>query len=102
MHFWANQPDQSWVWPLLQLCGVLLAAGAEIDARGKDNQTPLHWAALQGHFETCHFLLHEGASIDAMDEFGFTPVLRAAQVGGVKCVSQVWTFETPSHSLFFL
>ena len=52
------------------------------DARFRDEQniTPLHWAAIKGHFALCHYLIHAGADVNAKGgDVDATPVLWAAR-----------------------
>ncbi len=58
-----------------------MSAGAIVNQRGKDGQTPLHWSAIRGFVRSAACLLDAGAEIDLRDEFGFTPFLRAVQSG---------------------
>jgi ankyrin repeat protein len=58
-----------------------VSAGAIVNQRGKDGQTPLHWSAIRGFVRSAACLLDAGAEIDLRDEFGFTPFLRAVQSG---------------------
>ncbi|RYP54743.1 hypothetical protein DL768_000567 [Monosporascus sp. mg162] len=44
-------------------------------------QTPLSWAAENGHKEIVQLLLDKGAEIDAKDKYGWTPLSRAAEKG---------------------
>jgi ankyrin repeat protein/membrane protein implicated in regulation of membrane protease activity len=72
--------------PALHHCNTciaqyLVSAGAVVNQRGKDGQTPLHWSAIRGFVRSAASLLDAGAIIDLRDEFGFTPFLRAVQSG---------------------
>lgn len=60
---------------------LLLAAGAEVDARDAAGQTALHWAAVRGSGAAVEELLRAGASVEAADERGYRPVHVAAQHG---------------------
>eukprot|EP00435_Cladocopium_sp_Y103_P033054 s3074_g8.t1 len=60
---------------------VLLAAGAELDARNVDGQTPLHYAALNGHVDALKLLLEAKASVTAEDINGRTPLDDARSEG---------------------
>ena len=62
---------------------LLIAAGAEIDARDADGRTPLHLAAFRGHRELAALLLQQGADIWAADHRGQTPY-HLARVNGDK------------------
>ena len=47
---------------------ILLDAGAEINAEGVDNMTPLHQAAWQGHLKVIEILIDRGAVLDIKTE----------------------------------
>jgi ankyrin repeat protein len=51
---------------------ALIAAGADIDARSDDNNTPLHMAVLRGDLELVELFLQNNASIDAVNDKGLT------------------------------
>jgi ankyrin repeat protein len=85
---------------------VLLAAGASVDPGDSwRGQTPLMWAAAQGHPETMQALVEAGADVNARSTIivwerqrtdeprdkwlppgGWTPLLLAARENCVKCV----------------
>lgn len=46
-----------------------------------DGNTPLHYAAYNGHVEACEVLLASGADVDATNDAGCTPLFFAAQQG---------------------
>jgi ankyrin repeat protein len=50
------------IWGDVEAARVLIASGAEIDARGEDDFTPLHNAVEQGHTEVVELLLDAGAN----------------------------------------
>ena len=56
---------------------ALLDAGAEVNARGDDGGTVLHWACDRGHAALVEALLDRGAEIDAQDDDGMTPLAMA-------------------------
>ena len=43
--------------------------------------TPLHEAAMFGHFKVCEYLIKSGADAEAKTKDGFTPLHRAARAG---------------------
>jgi ankyrin repeat protein len=51
-------------------------AGAEIDARDRDERTALHFAAIAGGEEACHALIRRGADPHAQDVDRETPLVR--------------------------
>jgi ankyrin repeat protein len=55
--------------------GMMLKAGWPADVRGKDDQTPLHWAAFHGNVEMARALIAHQAPLEAEEqEFKGTPV----------------------------
>jgi 26S proteasome non-ATPase regulatory subunit 10 len=44
---------------------LLLAKGADINARANLGRTPLHWAAWNGHYEVARILVAHGANVNA-------------------------------------
>ncbi|MGD1002511.1 MAG: ankyrin repeat domain-containing protein [Candidatus Brocadiia bacterium] len=57
---------------------LLLAAGANANARDVSGHTPLHTAAMGDRREVIKLLLAAGASVNARDHFGYTPLHYAA------------------------
>ena len=57
--------------------GILLAAGADPNARDIDGETPLHHAARDGEAEAVGVLLEAGADWNAGDHDGDTPLYQA-------------------------
>lgn len=57
---------------------VLRITGQSVNARTRDNSTPLHYAADSGRLDTVKSLLKHGASIDAQDRYGRTAIMLAA------------------------
>ena len=51
-----------------------LAEGADVNAKGKNSWTPLHWAAGVGHTEVVVLLIAKGANVNAKDDNGETPL----------------------------
>ncbi|MCX6774388.1 MAG: ankyrin repeat domain-containing protein [Candidatus Micrarchaeota archaeon] len=58
-----------------------LDSGADVNARDKDGQTPLHYAARHGTPEVCAILLGNGADVDAKDNAGTTTLMNASDMG---------------------
>jgi len=65
----------------VHIIGLLLDAGAEIDAPGEHGYTPLHEAVEQGQVEAVRFLLSYGASPGVPNKWGATPKGKAALSG---------------------
>jgi len=57
--------------------GLLLGAGAELDARNKIQRTPLYFAAAFGHVVIVEALLRRGANANAVSTYGYTPLAGA-------------------------
>ena len=60
----------------LQLCRLLLSAGADADAADQDMQRPLHLACRRGHADVVELLLARGVGANAMDYGGHTALPR--------------------------
>jgi ankyrin repeat protein len=58
------------------VAALLLASGAEADARAAAGETPLHLAAEGGHKAVIKLLLEAGAEINSADSLGRTPLHR--------------------------
>jgi len=65
-----------------ELARVLLARGADVNARGFFAATALHWAAINGYEETVRFLLAAGADPALRDEEFDSDALGWAREGG--------------------
>ncbi|XP_032159777.1 ankyrin repeat and SOCS box protein 10 isoform X2 [Mustela erminea] len=77
----------------LQLCRLLLSAGAEADAADQDKQRPLHLACRRGHAAVVELLLSCGVSANAMDYGGHT-ALHCALQGPAAALAQ-----SPEHTV---
>ena len=60
---------------------LLLAHGADVNARDKDGETYLHHAAKAGTGKEAELLLAHGADVNAKDSSGRTPLHYAARYG---------------------
>ena len=60
---------------------LLIAVGAEVNAKDGTGLTPLHVAAILNRIDEAQFLLGAGANVAARDGFGDTPLHSAAMHG---------------------
>jgi len=67
----------------VEMAVLLLDAGAAIDARDYDGETPLFNQVYWEEMATTRLLLDRGASVDVVDEHGCTPLIMA-------CDSSSW------------
>ena len=57
-----------------EIAELLIAEGANLNAKNEWGGTPLHYAARRGYKEDVELLIAEGADVNAMDDFGRTPL----------------------------
>jgi len=60
---------------------LLIAKGADVNAKNKYGSTPLHRAASGGHKEITEILIAKGADVNAKNHRGMTPLQFAAMKG---------------------
>jgi ankyrin repeat protein len=67
----------------LEVVQMLTSAGADVNARSRNNQgnTPLHAALPGGHLDIVRLLVHAGADVNATQEGDATPLHEAALIG---------------------
>ena len=58
---------------------LLVEKGAEIESKDNNGQTPLSWAAGNGHEVVVKLLVENGAEIESKDNYGGTPLMWAAE-----------------------
>jgi ankyrin repeat protein len=57
----------------MDMTELLLTRGADVDAKDRDGDTPLHDAAFRGHEKIVGLLLAHGADVGAKNNAGRTP-----------------------------
>ena len=65
----------------------LLEAGADLEARAGNGETPLHVAAAVGNAGAVAALANQGADLEALGRDGLTPLHRAAALGNAEAVT---------------
>ena len=64
-----------------EVAELLVAKGADVNAKGRDYESPLHHAASSGHKEIAEVLIAKGADLNAKRSSGETPLHQAADAG---------------------
>jgi ankyrin repeat protein len=75
---------------------LLLDAGADVNAKGEMDETPLHIAVHHGNAAMVQAMLRAGARMDIQSEFGDTARDRATQQGGE--MSALFDRATPPNT----
>ena len=60
---------------------LLLEKGADVESKDSYGQTPLWWAAGNGHEVVVKLLLEKGANVESKDSYSQTPLSWAARKG---------------------
>uniref|UniRef100_A0A8C2ZA04 Euchromatic histone-lysine N-methyltransferase 2 n=1 Tax=Cyclopterus lumpus TaxID=8103 RepID=A0A8C2ZA04_CYCLU len=74
---------------LLEVCYILVQAGAQVDAQDKDLRTPLLEAIINNHIEVAHYLIQNGATVYHVEEDGYTGLHHAAKLGNLEIVNML-------------
>lgn len=74
---------------LLEICYILIQAGAQIDAKDKDLRTPLLDAIANNHTEVAHYLVQNGACVYHAEDDGYTGLHHAAKQGNLEIVKML-------------
>lgn len=64
-----------------EFVSLLLDAGADVNSRNQEGETPLHQAAEDYDKQVAQLLIDHGANVDASNNFGQTPLHAAAMHG---------------------
>uniref|UniRef100_A0AAQ5Y6I8 Euchromatic histone-lysine N-methyltransferase 2 n=1 Tax=Amphiprion ocellaris TaxID=80972 RepID=A0AAQ5Y6I8_AMPOC len=72
---------------LLEVCYMLVQAGAQVDAQDKDMRTPLLEAIINNHIEVARYLIQNGACVYHID--GYTGLHHAAKLGNLEIVGML-------------
>lgn len=76
--------------PDLEILRALLTAGADIEAAGWHNDTPLNRAARMGKVEAARFLVKSGANVNTIGSYyQKTPLMWAAKYGQVDLMNNL-------------
>ncbi len=70
-----------------EIARLLIAHGADVDARGWMGNRPLHDAASHGHFNVTRVLIESGADVNATRQYEMTPLHWAARGGHAAVVA---------------
>jgi ankyrin repeat protein len=70
-----------------EIVELLLANGADVQTKGPQGMTALHWAAQHGYAERTEQLLQHHPQIEATDDFGRTPLLVAHSLSAEKLLA---------------
>uniref|UniRef100_A0A8C2ZBR4 Euchromatic histone-lysine N-methyltransferase 2 n=1 Tax=Cyclopterus lumpus TaxID=8103 RepID=A0A8C2ZBR4_CYCLU len=76
---------------LLEVCYILVQAGAQVDAQDKDLRTPLLEAIINNHIEVAHYLIQNGATVYHVVSIcdGYTGLHHAAKLGNLEIVNML-------------
>jgi ankyrin repeat protein len=65
----------------LEVCGLIIEKGIDVNVNNKLKFTPLHSASAFGKSDVAKFLMEKGADFDARNNDGWTPLHLAAGLG---------------------
>ncbi|XP_070996083.1 histone-lysine N-methyltransferase EHMT2-like isoform X1 [Oncorhynchus clarkii lewisi] len=72
---------------LLEVCYMLVQAGAKLDVQDKSMRTPLLEAIINNHVEVTRYLVQSGACVYHTEEDGYTGLHHAAKLGSLDIVT---------------
>uniref|UniRef100_A0A8C6T0J5 Euchromatic histone-lysine N-methyltransferase 2 n=1 Tax=Neogobius melanostomus TaxID=47308 RepID=A0A8C6T0J5_9GOBI len=74
---------------LLEVCYILVQAGARVDSLDKEMRTPLLEAIINNHLEVARYLVQNGACVYHVEEDGYTGLHHAAKLGNLEIVNML-------------
>ena len=77
---------------MTEIVALLLKYGADVNSTTQSGETPLYYAAVEGHFAIAKLLIQNKADINYKDQEGFTPLHIAAYCGQSKIVELLLKF----------
>jgi hypothetical protein len=80
------------VWGDVSAIKLLLAGGAQVNARGDQGTTPIYNAVSFGHIRAVSLLLEAGATLDDPNELAFTARQVAYMEGNTKLLALIQQF----------
>lgn len=74
---------------LVEVCYILVQAGAQVDAKDKEMRTPLLEAIINNHLEVARYLVQSGACVYHVEDDGYTGLHHAAKLGNLEIVNML-------------
>ncbi len=68
----------------IEACKLLIAEGADVNAKDIFDMTSLHHTAYHGNTNICKLLIDNGANVNAKDAYHYTPLHLAAKGGHIE------------------
>ncbi|GMI18801.1 hypothetical protein TrLO_g11878 [Triparma laevis f. longispina] len=78
----------------LEVMGLLLKAGADLEARDSNMDTPLLLAARTGHISATEFLLQRRANVNARDSMGRNALIHAVKSKNLDLVTTMMVYNS--------
>jgi hypothetical protein len=73
----------------IEIAGLLLQNGAEVNVKNNNGYTPLHWAAEEDNIDVLHLLVENGADLEAQDNDGYRALHYAAWHGNLPFIQEL-------------
>ncbi|CAM9838483.1 unnamed protein product [Discosporangium mesarthrocarpum] len=67
--------------------------GGDVNQRDRDNNTPLHWACQESHFDIVGVLMSRNAAVDPVNDLQSTPLHYACREGNLDIVTGLINFS---------